>query len=128
MAVKIKYISMNIEPNGNTPAAGMTKLGSAYHGASGIGRGILLTRQGGSYLPLQCLPKMVPATDKGIATNNQMAITTPRSYLPLHAPGAVSKTVFFEAICYGRKRCFSYLFLEKLTKIKLVISKLSCSG
>ena len=74
MAVKIKYISMNIEPNGNTPAAGMTKLGSAYHGASGIGRGILLTRQGGSYLPLQCLPKMVPATDKGIATNNQMAI------------------------------------------------------
>ena len=74
MAVNIKYISMNIEPNGNTPAAGMTKLGSAYHGASGIGRGILLTRQGGSYLPLQCLPKMVPATDNGMATNNQMAI------------------------------------------------------
>ena len=74
MAVKIKYISMNIEPNGKTPAAGMTKLGSAYHGASGIGRGILLTRQGGSYLPLQCLPNIVPATDNGIATNNQMAI------------------------------------------------------
>ena len=74
MAVNIKYISMNIEPNGNTPAAGMTKLGSAYHGANGIGRGILLTRQGASYLPLQFLPKIVPATDNGMATNNQIAI------------------------------------------------------
>ena len=74
MAVNMKYISMNIEPNGKTPAAGMTKLGSAYHGASGIGRGILLTRQGESYLPLQFLPKIVPATDNGMATNNQIAI------------------------------------------------------
>ena len=65
---------MKIEPNGKTPAAGMTKLGSAYHGASGMGRGMLLIRQGASYFPLQFRPKIVPATDNGIATNNQMAI------------------------------------------------------
>lgn len=36
-AVKIKYISINIEPNGRIPDAGMTNDGSAYHGACGIG-------------------------------------------------------------------------------------------
>ena len=33
----MKYISMNIEPNGSTPDAGITNHGDAYHGATGIG-------------------------------------------------------------------------------------------
>ena len=39
----MKYISMKMDPKGNTPAAGMMKLGSAYHGARGMG----LKRGGG---------------------------------------------------------------------------------
>lgn len=49
----MKYISIKIEPNGKIPDTGIIKLGSAYHGATGIGLGIVLTRHGGSYLPIQ---------------------------------------------------------------------------
>ena len=67
------YISMKMEPKGRIPDAGITNMGSAYQGATGIGRGMLLTRQGMSLLPAQCLPKMVPTTLKGRATNSQIA-------------------------------------------------------
>ena len=36
-AVNTKYISMKMDPKGRMPAAGMMKLGSAYHAASGMG-------------------------------------------------------------------------------------------
>mmetsp|Transcript_947 Transcript_947/g.1585 ORF Transcript_947/g.1585 Transcript_947/m.1585 type:complete len:85 (+) Transcript_947:583-837(+) len=70
----MKYISMKMDPNGSIPEAGMTKEGLQYQGAAGIGRGIEFTLQGGSYLPIQCLPKIVPTTAKGKATNAQIAI------------------------------------------------------
>jgi hypothetical protein len=50
-AVKMKYISMKMEPKGSTPEASTTNRGLLYQGCCGIGRGMLLTLQGGSYLP-----------------------------------------------------------------------------
>ena len=35
--MNIKYISIKIEPNGNRPAAGMTKEGEENQGDTGIG-------------------------------------------------------------------------------------------
>jgi hypothetical protein len=35
--------------------------------------GMLLTLHGGSYFPIQCLPNMVPATERGRETKSQMA-------------------------------------------------------
>ena len=35
--------------------------------------GMLFTRHGGSYLPIQCLPNIVPATDKGRDTKSHNA-------------------------------------------------------
>lgn len=65
---------MNILPNGNKPAAGMINDGFENHGGNGIGRAILLTRHGLSDLPIQCLPKIVPTTDRGNETNIHIAI------------------------------------------------------
>lgn len=72
--MNMKYISMKIDPKGSTPAAGMTKTGLQYHELSGIGRGMLFTLHGGSYLPFQWRPKIVPTTARGSATNAQIAI------------------------------------------------------
>jgi hypothetical protein len=33
----MKYISINIDPNGKIPETGMINVGSEYHGAIGIG-------------------------------------------------------------------------------------------
>ncbi len=71
--MNMKYISIKMEPNGRIPAAGIMNAGLQYHTAIGIGRGILFTRHGGSYLPIQCLPNIVPTTARGKATKAQMA-------------------------------------------------------
>mmetsp|Transcript_10094 Transcript_10094/g.9791 ORF Transcript_10094/g.9791 Transcript_10094/m.9791 type:complete len:80 (+) Transcript_10094:827-1066(+) len=63
---------MNIDPKGSIPATGIIKDGDAYQGDKGIGLGILLTLHGGSYLPTQCRPKIVPHTDNGNATKIHM--------------------------------------------------------
>ena len=56
----MKYISMKMDPKGRIPAAGIKKEGVQYHAAAGTGLGMLFTRQGGSYLPIQLRPNMVP--------------------------------------------------------------------
>jgi hypothetical protein len=63
-----------MDPNGKIPAAGITKEELQYQTAIGIGLGMLFTRHGGSYLPIQCRPNMVPTTARGNATKVQMAI------------------------------------------------------
>jgi hypothetical protein len=45
----MKYISMNMDPKGNKPAAGIIKDVLAYHGATGMGLTIHIRRSGINY-------------------------------------------------------------------------------
>jgi hypothetical protein len=62
----MKYISMKIEPNGNTPAIAASANGRVYHLPSGMGRSTCDTRHGKS-----------PATALARPTNDNKAIDIP---------------------------------------------------
>ena len=60
-----KYISMKMLPKGSRPPINEMTEGVRYHFFSGIGRGIVFTRQGLFGAPLQFLPTTVPKSTKG---------------------------------------------------------------
>ncbi|CAA3010214.1 Hypothetical predicted protein, partial [Olea europaea subsp. europaea] len=63
--LKTKYISMNMQPKGSNLPIIETTDGVRYHFFSGIGRGMVFTRQGLFGVPLQFLPIIVPRSAKG---------------------------------------------------------------
>jgi hypothetical protein len=69
--VKTKYISMKMLPKGSKPPMIETTRGVRYHFFSGIGRGMVFTRQGLLGDPLQFLPTTVPNKASGKEMNAQ---------------------------------------------------------
>jgi hypothetical protein len=63
--VNTKYISMKMLPKGRSPPINEITEGVRYHFLSGIGRGIVFTRQGLFGAPLQFLPTTVPKSTRG---------------------------------------------------------------
>jgi hypothetical protein len=74
----MKYVSMKIEPKGRKPAMRQTKSGEAYHGRSGMGRGMGLTRTGAVFTAPKRRPAIVPPTLSGSAMSAQMSPTLRR--------------------------------------------------
>lgn len=56
---------MKMEPNGSNPPRREIQFGVRNHGASGMGRGIALTRHGLSGAPDQLRPMTVPKSTSG---------------------------------------------------------------
>ena len=71
--MNIKYISINILPNGKIPPSITIDIGFMIHLASGIGLGIGLILHGTLMLPLVFLPKRAPMRFNGRMTKPQMA-------------------------------------------------------
>lgn len=63
-------------PNGRRPPMREIIDGVRYHFFSGIGRGMVFTRQGLFGVPLQFLPTTVPRSARGKEINAQMTKTT----------------------------------------------------
>jgi len=74
--VNTKYISINMLPKGSSPPIRETTEGVRYHFFSGMGRGIVFTRQGLFRAPLQFLPTTVPRSARGKEMKAQMTNTT----------------------------------------------------
>ena len=73
--VKIKYISMKIEPKGRIPPSMMITIGSINHFFSGIGRGTALTLHGASGVPARLRPRIVHTSVNGKMTKIQIHVT-----------------------------------------------------
>lgn len=67
---------MKILPKGSNPPINETTEGVRYHFFSGIGRGIVFTRQGLLGAPLQFLPTTVPRRASGKEIKPQITKTT----------------------------------------------------
>lgn len=67
---------MNMLPKGSRPPIKETTDGVRYHFFSGMGRGMVLTRQGLFGAPLQFLPTTVPRSARGKEMKAQMTKTT----------------------------------------------------
>ena len=67
---------MKILPKGSSPPMRETTDGVRYHFFSGIGRGMVFTRQGLFGAPLQFLPTTVPRSARGKEMKAQMTKTT----------------------------------------------------
>lgn len=63
-------------PKGRSPPISETTDGVKYHFFSGIGRGMVLTRQGLLGTPLQFLPTTVPRSANGKEMKAQITKTT----------------------------------------------------
>lgn len=73
--MKIKYISMKIDPNGRIPPSIIITNGSMNHFFSGIGLGTAFTLHGASGVPARLRPKIVPTNVRGKITNIQIHVT-----------------------------------------------------
>ena len=71
--MNIKYISINILPNGRIPPNKTILIGFIIHLASGIGLGIGFILHGTLMLPFVFLPKRAPIKFNGKITNAQIA-------------------------------------------------------
>lgn len=69
----MKYISIEIDPNGKIPPRKTIICGSIYHFFSGIGLGTGLTRQGSLVWPRVFLPTIDPIKVKGNIMNRHIA-------------------------------------------------------
>ena len=74
--MKTKYISIKMLPKGSRPPMREIIDGVKYHFFSGIGRGMVLTRQGLFGAPLQFLPTTVPRRAKGKEIKAHITKTT----------------------------------------------------
>ena len=67
---------MKMDPNGSKPPATLIQFGVRNHGASGMGRGIALTRHGLSGAPFQLRPMTVPKSTSGKEMQDHMTNMT----------------------------------------------------
>ena len=79
-------------PNGNNPPIRDMTDGVRYHFFSGIGRGIVFTRQGLSGAPDQFLPITVPSNAKGKEMKAHITNTTTYSKIKFSKPAMLLVT------------------------------------